>query len=220
MPPHRWVTVRKLKLVDWVAFKQDVQKLALVVSPADTLDVLISQYNDIMAGMIDKHAPTKRKRVRRRPRSPWYSEEIWRTKQERHRLERQRRNSKLHVHREMLPAQCNVVTDLTRKGKHQYYAGRIADCSQDQKKLFQIIHGLMKSKGGDQILPTHNCDRDLSEAFNNFFVTKTENIKNVIDSVSGPVTVDEPVPEEIYISGQLLPNDRGGVDQDFVQNSC
>lgn len=178
-PSHRWIMARKLKQVDQDRLKQDIQDSALLTSPDETLDNLIAQYNSTLVGLMDRHAPKKRRRVVLRPQSPWFNDEIRDAKQERHRLEKQWRSSKLQVHREMLRAQCNFVTDLVRAAKRQYYTDRVAKCGNDQKQLFQLVQGLLKTKG-TQSLPKHDSDQELAESFNQFFITKIVNIRKSI----------------------------------------
>lgn len=178
---HRWVTTRKLKDVD----KGDIRTSTLLTSPEEALDGLIAQYNGTMGTLMEKHAPLKKKRVSLRPQAPWYSDDIREAKQLRHQLERQWRRTRLHIHREILRAQSNVVNSLIRTTKCRYFADRIAHCGKDQKRLFQIVHGLLRTRG-EPILPKHTSDQQLADGFNDFFVNKIVNIRNSFSVVAGP----------------------------------
>ena len=188
---HKWVMVRKLKQVDQTELRQNIQDSTLRMSPEETLEGLVAQYNGTMASLINKHAPLTRKRVILRPPSPWFNKDIREAKQVRHRLERQWRRSRLHVHREILQVQCNIVTDLVRTAKRQYYADRIADCGKDQKQLFRIVHGLLKTKG-PEVLPKHDSDQELADSFNEFFVNKIVKIRDSIGA--GAAVAEVPLP--------------------------
>ena len=80
-------------------------------------------------------------------------------------------------HIEMLRARCNVVTDLIRSDKRQHYTDRISACGQDQKQLFWIVRGLLKTKD-ISTLPKHISDQELADTFNEYFANKIANIRN------------------------------------------
>ena len=73
---QRTVTYRKLKDIDPEQFSSDIDNSDLIINPAESLDELVSQYNNILSGLLDKHAPTVVKRLRTRASTPWFTAEI------------------------------------------------------------------------------------------------------------------------------------------------
>jgi hypothetical protein len=57
------VQTRPLKSIDPDAFLADIRELSLLVSPSDSLDGLVQQYNDGLRSVLDKHAPLRLKKV-------------------------------------------------------------------------------------------------------------------------------------------------------------
>ena len=79
-PPLRLtkrVSYRSFKSVDLAAFEKDVEDLSLLVDQAVTLDVLVvAQYNEGMAALVDKNAPVKSKTIVLREPVPWMNCEL------------------------------------------------------------------------------------------------------------------------------------------------
>ena len=53
----------------------------------------------------------------------------------------------------------------------------ISDCGGDQKKLFGIVNSLL-GHGKEGLLPQHHDSLTLSRLFNEFFMTKIDNIRH------------------------------------------
>ncbi|EFX74977.1 hypothetical protein DAPPUDRAFT_108367 [Daphnia pulex] len=68
--------IKSFKSIDLDAFLLDVDSLPLVKSPTDSLDGLVTQYNDGNRSIIDQHAPLQTKTIVLRPSAPWISFEI------------------------------------------------------------------------------------------------------------------------------------------------
>ena len=63
--------------MDLAAFEKDVEDLPLLVDQAVTLDVLVvAQYNEGMAALVDKNAPVKSKTIVLREPVPWMNCEL------------------------------------------------------------------------------------------------------------------------------------------------
>ena len=58
------VSIRKLRAIDPVAFKQDIDS-DLYQHSWDTLDELVSQFNNTLRALLDRYAPVKRKHIHR-----------------------------------------------------------------------------------------------------------------------------------------------------------
>ena len=60
---------------------------SLLLHPPEDLHQLVSLYNSVLATILNKHAPVRRRVITIRPAAPWYTEEIKGEKRIRRRLE-------------------------------------------------------------------------------------------------------------------------------------
>ncbi len=60
----------------------DIRELPLLVSPSDSLDGLVQQYNDGLRSVLDNHAPLRLKKVVLRPTVPWWATKLIKKKGE------------------------------------------------------------------------------------------------------------------------------------------
>ena len=67
---------RKLKSIDTVLFAEDIRNSTLYIDPPDDLDKLVNCYNMTLSSLLNKHAPIQSRKIRNRPRPPWFDDEI------------------------------------------------------------------------------------------------------------------------------------------------
>lgn len=80
------VSYRKVKAIDINAFRKDLQQSDLLCCEAPReLDDLVSCYNSICSGPLDKYAPIVKKTITARPRAPRFNDTIKAAKRERRR---------------------------------------------------------------------------------------------------------------------------------------
>ena len=84
----RKVLCRKIKTIDINAFKEDLQQSDLCREVPRKLVGLVSCYNSICSGLLDKHAPVVKKTITVRPRVPWFNDTIKAAKREHRKYER------------------------------------------------------------------------------------------------------------------------------------
>ena len=60
----------KVNTIDDTLLSSDIMCSDLVTQPAETLDLLVDQYNSVLSSVLDKHAPVK-KLLALRPSAPW-----------------------------------------------------------------------------------------------------------------------------------------------------
>ena len=71
------VSYSKVKAIDINAFRKDLQQSDLLCCEAPReLDDLVSCYNFIFSGLLDKYAPIVKKTITVRPREPWFNDTI------------------------------------------------------------------------------------------------------------------------------------------------
>ena len=141
------------------------------------VDSIVDNYNTVFTSLLDKHAPLKTDYVVPRDVQPWMTEEIMSARREKRKGERIWRKSRLEVHLQMFIALCLILKNLIHGEKEQFFKKQISDCGGDQKKLFGIVNSLL-GRGKKALLPQHDDSLTLARLFNEFFITKIDNIRH------------------------------------------
>ena len=78
--PPRWATktvsFRPIRSIDMDAFLTELQGLPLIQTPCSSIDDQMTQYNDGLRSILDRHAPIKTKNIVLRPDAPWMSDAL------------------------------------------------------------------------------------------------------------------------------------------------
>ena len=160
------------KKIDTGAFKQDLSHTVSQVSS-------ISDYNNHLCSVLDKHVPLCRCTVRTRKPTPWFSsiaEQFSELKRERRQAERRWLKSKLTVHKQIYDSIKQKVTNLVDKAKQAYYSAKIQS-STISKQLFQNFNTIL-GKSRSSPLPSAFDSDDLPNAFSDYFTEKIRTIRN------------------------------------------
>ena len=184
---------RKFKSIDHEAFSQDLSNSPLIQSPASSLIGLVTQYNEVLTGIIDKHAPLKRTTVRPKPYNVWHNDQIIEAKKECRRHERRWRRTKAASDRIAFVEKREAFKCILRSSKSKYFSERISECG-DQRSLFRVTEELLHLKGKPK-LPSHTDKAQLADRFNSFFSDKIKAIRETLDgadSVSVSTHTDSP----------------------------
>ena len=140
---------RCLKKIDTGAFKQELSHAVSQVSS-------ISDYNNHLCSVLDKHAPLSRCTVRTRKPTPWFSsiaEQFCELKRGRRQAERRWLKSKLTVYKQIYDSIKQKVTNLVDKAKQAYYSAKIQP-STTCKQLFQNLNTIL-GKADLHLFPQH-----------------------------------------------------------------
>ena len=153
------------------AFCSDLASSKLFLSPADSVGDLCDQY----------HSRTRV--LTSRPSAPWHSIEIAAAKTKRRKLERCWRKSQLHIDRQLLEDQCELVMVTVKQAKTRYYSCIISENASDQKALFNIVNRLLYRKTERQY-PSCDSTLELRNNFSDFFVNKIAKIRTELPTFS------------------------------------
>ena len=185
-----FIKFRKLKNINVDDLKSELESLNSLDYKAHDLDSLLSVYTSTMQSALDKFAPMRTKRTKALTLKPWIDEEViyerkLRRKCERHML-KTRNSDTVTKYRE----QRNRVNNLIEQKKIAFFHKSIADCSGDQKAIYQLIKKLA-NKPTTPIYPESFDDKTLADQFSQFFKTKIEKINALFsdNDVSQPTTV-------------------------------
>ena len=103
---------------------------------------------------------------------PWFNDEIRSARKAHRRLERKWECSKLEIdHQEYSKQNVELSISWFEEAKRLYYLTKIDDSCGDQKKLFDIVNGLLH-KSQKSVLPTSDSDESLANTFSQYLVHK------------------------------------------------
>ena len=161
---------RCLKEIDTGAFKQDLSHAVSQVSS-------ISDYNNRLCSVLDKHAPLCRCTVRTRKPTPWFSsiaEQFCELKRKRRQAERRWLKSKLTAQKQIYDSIKQKVTNLVDKAKQAYYSAKIQS-STTCKQLFQNFNTILGQSRSSPLPSTFDSDC-LPNVFSDYFTEKIRTI--------------------------------------------
>ncbi|KAK6175375.1 hypothetical protein SNE40_013851 [Patella caerulea] len=152
------------------AFRHDLMTSKLFLYPPSPLDEFALNNNSTLRVLLDKHAPTKTKKITFRSDTSWvYTDDVRLLKSERHRAERRWRKSSLEVHRQAYAdARTRVVKEI-RTAKQSYMNTKIAESLKDSNALYKLMFRLMGKTDKDTALPDLDGYQAIVEAFSNYF---------------------------------------------------
>ena len=73
----------------------------LITSPRTDLQDAVRQYNEVLSGLLDTHAPVKEKTIKVDHKAPWVNDDVYSAREKRRRLERRWRKDQLEIHRQL-----------------------------------------------------------------------------------------------------------------------
>ena len=91
---------------------QDIKESSLIKDPPIDLNEYVNCYNNILKGILNRHAPVKERVVVLCPHAPWYNEDIERAKQERRQAERRWVKSKLTIDPPLIKKSIRITDPL------------------------------------------------------------------------------------------------------------
>src|SRR5271154_352768 len=178
-------TFHQFKKLDKVKFQEDILSSDLYSNPSTDVDVLATQYHNIVSNLVSIHAPVITRTVTSHPPAPWYTPEIALARQVRRRLERRWKHTKLTVDREIFVAQKFLVNNILAKANAKYYICLVENNSSNPRQLWSTINSL-SGNVKPRALPDHENLSSLVNSFNVFFTGKVTQIRaniGIVDNV-------------------------------------
>lgn len=172
------ITYRKLRSIDRECFIRDIRKSELAnYNKFENVSALVDCYDSTLSGLLEQHAPAKKRVVTIRLAAPWYNDQIRAEKTKRRRLERIWRKNKLTINREMFVKQCKCVKRLISGSRMKFCADTTKDYSSNPRVLFSTFEKLLHLKATPK-LPSHENDNDLANTFAEFFENKIQSLRD------------------------------------------
>ena len=137
---------------------------------------VLLQHQDDLHVVVNNYV--KERVVTVRPSAPRYTVEVTAEKRKLRQLERKWRASRLPADRVRYVHQCNVVINLIKSLKSEYYSFIIKENSGNKKFLFKTVQKLLQKPTVSYYPPSKN-DRILADEFATFFTTKKFLFKTV-----------------------------------------
>ena len=147
----------------------------LVTRKLNIESYVLLQHQDDLHVVVNNYV--KERVVTVRPSAPRYTVEVTAEKRKLRQLERKWRASRLPADRVRYVHQCNVVINLIKSLKSEYYSSIIKENSGNQKVLFKTVQKLLQKPTVNYYPPSKN-DRMLADEFATFFTTKIDTLHN------------------------------------------
>ena len=175
-------TYRKFKSIDHESFADALRSSDIILHPATDLEGLCNQFDASMIKILDEQAPLKKCVAVVRPINSWFSDDIADAKRHRRRLETKWRSSRLTVDRERFTIQRLAVSSMITEAKRKHFEEQLSDCS-NQREVYKVVNKMLH-QGKQSKLPSHASDRVLAVSFNEFFMTKIDDIRADLDAMA------------------------------------
>ena len=168
---------RKLKSIDSVLFAEDIRNSILYIDPPDDLEKLFNCYNRTLSSLLKKHAPIQSRKIRNRPRPPWFDDEIMQARRDRLKAEKRWRRTGLASDLLAFKSKRNYVIYVMNKARRTYYSQFIEENSSNQSKLSRESKRLLNIQA-DKTLPPQTNAVKLANDMGDYFVHKITAIRS------------------------------------------
>ena len=173
------------KKVTYRNINKDVNKEAFSNEIRDSLNDLqlngnfgdaITEYNNSMMSIMDRHAPKRTKKVKIAENASWFDNEYKELRKKRRKAEKTFLQHPSPENRETFKTIRKETTTLALRKKQDYYTDRINQAGNKQKELFKVVNKLRDLKQ-DSVLPSSTSDADLANEFVDYFKEKISKIR-------------------------------------------
>ena len=164
------ITYRKLK--DPEKFTKDVSK-KLTIS-CHSFGENVRNYNEVLRGLLDDHAPVKSRKIKVVPDAPWFNTEYANLRKQRHKAEKQYKRTKLAADKDKYKNIHKQTTQLAHEMKCKHYGEKLEGAN--NKILYSTINKLLDNET-EVILPDAKSDGELANSFLSYFTEKIEKIR-------------------------------------------
>ena len=129
------VKTRKIHKISITDFKEDILNFDLIKHPHRTASLLSHQYFNTLHGILDKHAPIKRKMAPVHPDKGFVNSDILSAKRLKRKCERVWRSNNSAINRRRYQAAVNRYNFLLEQSRHRHYSTVIAENNDNPPRL-------------------------------------------------------------------------------------
>ena len=180
---HQVITYRSFKNFDEANFLSDLSCVPWeMLENFDDIDDIVSVWNSLFLETLDKHAPIKSHRVKKKYQPEWLTPEILDCIKERNKY---KLNGNTSAYKELR----NKVTKLIDIARKKTYQSKIEDGKSDPRTIWKLfkefgINGRVKDNENTFGIKCESGmitnETDLTQHFNNYFVNVASKLKEPI----------------------------------------
>jgi hypothetical protein len=148
-----------------------------------SLDEVVTNYDNILRSLLDKHAAMCTRTITHRPNTPWYNDELRQAKREKRRWERKYVKTGLVIHTQIYQEHCRKYQNLLESTKTEYYKGKVTELNHHQ--LFKFVDSVLNVIHST-LLPKHDSSESLAELFSEFFEKKILDLRQELSTTITP----------------------------------
>ena len=189
---HQVITYRSFKNFDEAPFLSDLSSVPWeILEYSDNVDDIVYAWKSLFLEILDKHAPIKSHRVKKKYQPEWLNPEILDCIKERNKC---KLNGNISAYKDLR----NKVKILIETAKKKTYESKIEEGKSDPRTIWKLFKEFgVKDKGNDGVQNFGlKCENDLitneselTEMFNNYFVNVASKLKEpIVNSDFGRLT--------------------------------
>ena len=175
---HEVTQYRKIK-INISEFRSSLLLNLDSLHSCEHLDDLLDQFNHTLTTTLDEFAPLQTKMVTKRPRQPWFTQDLNILKRNKRRAEKTwRKHGHGHDHLwKSFVEQRTIFVKALKSSKKQILSAKVQECGIDTKKLYQLVNHLI-CRSATNPMPECPSTSLLCEQFSDFFMDKIVSIRN------------------------------------------
>ena len=159
---------------------KDIDDMQDMIQDGDLSD-MINSLKSVLIDALDKHALATTKTLTTRKSNPWFTEEIRTQKRILRKMERIYHRYKTNTSWQNFRLQKQNYRNILKKAKTEAVSEKVAECSNDTKKLYKIVNNILGTTN-EKPLPPSDDKNKLADQFANYFIGKIPKIWDQLDS--------------------------------------
>ena len=196
---HKYITSRQLKNFNQEAFLSDFSEVnwEALVADAQDIDDEVRKWTQIFSLILEKHAPTLRRRVSDRY-TPWLNADYFKLAKTRDKLKTRavKTNSKLLM--ESYRQIRNRLNNMNTQLKREYFSEKITQSQGDLKKTWKTINQVINKKSNTTVVPNLTVDgqtirgnKAIASSMNEYFCSIGNKLSEKIPNKANPLLSGE-----------------------------
>ena len=144
-------------------------------------------YSNVTTSVLEKYCPLMTLRVRKRPSSHWYTDELQNIKRLKRKCERAKKKN---------PGEYKDITKRYNKAmaiaRLEYYGRKIQESKSDKKSMYKVLNHVLGCQE-DSVFPTNKDTKSVTNDLADYFSNKIQTIRNDISAKTSIIAKEDPV---------------------------
>ena len=181
---YKEIIVRNVKSLDFNAFNDaccESLSTNMDIVHNDNFNSTVAVFNDCLRNTLDEFSPCRVKRVYKNAKHlpiKWVDDEYKIARNERRKLERAWNKHRNDTNKQRYLNQKNVCANMAKQ-KISTSLSRLINDRENVSNLFKLLYTIL-DKDNSIVFPESDNNTSLANDFNNFYLTKIENIRDTI----------------------------------------